>query len=123
MPTPDDKRIPEGWVPLTGDDADVNDRLEKIRIGKEKGIVVDEIWYVPSNIISQTNSSSRTQNDPDMHYYDGWTDGSLYYYENQMEQYRRRKRKYTWNAFCCGAFTAMCLFSWGCLRLVPEYLS
>jgi len=67
MPTPDDKRIPEGWVPLTGDDADVSDRLEKIRIGKEKGIVVDQVWYVPFNTISQTDSTSRTQEGDSIH--------------------------------------------------------
>ena len=55
MPTPNDKRIPESWVPLTGDDAD--ERIERISIGKEKGIVVDQVWYVPYRSTSASKST------------------------------------------------------------------
>ena len=55
MPTPNDNRIPECWVPLTGDDAD--ERIERISIGKEKGIVVDQVWYVPYRSTSASKST------------------------------------------------------------------
>ena len=39
----DNKPIPEGWIPLTGDK--VNERIAKIQRGKEAGFISDGIWY------------------------------------------------------------------------------
>jgi len=83
-PKTDDKPIPKGWVPLTGDDA--NKRIEKIRAGTARGIIVDGAWYVPfdPSPYSKTSSASTTRTE------EGWVPltGDASYINEQIERIR-----------------------------------